>query len=241
MGLPSGEAFLHLDEIDSSNAEARRRAQAGERGPLWILADRQSAGRGRRGRTWQSVPGNFFASLLLSTDLPAARRPRLSFAAALAVHDAVAGLLAEAGRDATALTLKWPNDLLLDGGKLAGILLESESERVIVGFGVNLVAAPALDDRRTAALDVAIGPCAFLARLAPAFARWRGESFPLVREAWLERAMPVGSPLAVHSGDRRLPGRFAGIDEDGALLLEGADGRMERLSAGDVFLLDTES
>lgn len=241
MDLPSGEAFLHLDEIDSTNAEARRRAAAGERGPLWILADRQGAGRGRRGRVWQSAPGNFLASLLMTTDLSPAHRPRLSFAAALAVHDAVASVRAEAGRDPAALTLKWPNDLLLGGAKLAGILLESEGDRMIVGIGVNLAAAPALEDRRTAALDVAIDPVAFLARLAPAFLRRRGESFPTIREAWLERAMPPGSPLAVHSGDRRLLGRFAGIDEDGALLLEGADGRMERLSAGDVFPLDADS
>lgn len=245
MRLATGERCVRFDEVDSTNAEARRRALAGEPGPLWILAARQSAGRGRRGRSWTSLPGNFMASLLLTTDLPAAWRPRLSFAAALAVHDALGGLLVEAGREPSDLKLKWPNDVLLDGRKLAGILLESEGSGLIVGIGVNLAAAPEGTDRPATALREAcaidVTPRDFLSRLSAAFLDRRGENFALTRAAWLERAMAPGSPLEVLTGSGRLVGRFAGLDEDGALLLGLADGRMERVSAGDVFPLVADS
>jgi BirA family transcriptional regulator, biotin operon repressor / biotin---[acetyl-CoA-carboxylase] ligase len=129
--------LIRLDTIDSTNAEALRRAWAGERGPLWIVAERQSAGRGRRGRSWVSPPGNLHATLLVSDPAPAALVPQLGFVAGLALHDAAA---AAAPPLAPRLALKWPNDLLCGGRKIAGILVEGEGDPVAaaaIGFGVN--------------------------------------------------------------------------------------------------------
>ena len=128
--------------VGSTNAEALARARNGERGPLWISAERQTAGRGRRGKAWSSPPGNLYATLLVIEPCASALAPQLSFVAGLAVHDTVAET---ASKFATALELKWPNDLLLAGKKLAGLLIESESRpfAVAIGFGVNCAMHPA--------------------------------------------------------------------------------------------------
>ena len=137
--------------------------------------------------------------------------------------------------------LKWPNDILLAGDKLAGILLERASTRVVIGFGVNLASAPALSDRQCASLGGAIGPGLFAPLLADSFARllslWRTTDPPLLAQAWLARAHPLGTPLAVHSGsDATIRGRFAGLASDGALRLKLEDGSIELVHAGDVEL-----
>jgi BirA family biotin operon repressor/biotin-[acetyl-CoA-carboxylase] ligase len=139
------------------------------------------------------------------------------------------------------LLLKWPNDLLLSGNKLAGILLERSGDRIAVGFGVNLAAAPELADRRGASLDGRIGPQAFAPLLAASFARllglWRESQPMLLAQAWLARAHPVGTPLSVHSGaNESVFGSFDGIEPDGALRLRRDDGQFEIIRAGDVEL-----
>src|SRR6476646_7487966 len=117
----AGVRLVAHEVLGSTNAEALSLARQGESGPLWVVADRQTAGRGRRGRAWISEPGNLYASLLLTDPAPAERWPQLSFVAALAVYDAV---IAVASAFAPRLAIKWPNDLLLDGAKFAGVLIE---------------------------------------------------------------------------------------------------------------------
>lgn len=237
----AGAKLVTHDTIGSTNAEALRLARAGGRGPLWIAAKSQTAGRGRRGRTWVSAPGNLYASLLLTDPAPPQRCPELSFVAALALHDAIGGRTPGlAGR----LVLKWPNDLLIDRHKFAGILIEGEGAAVAVGIGVNCVHHP--DGTDTPATDLAaagvratpdslFGPlsAAMTARLA----QWnRGAGFAAIRADWLARAAGIGRPIRVKSGDGELAGAFEGIDETGRLVLRAADGTMQTVAAGDVFL-----
>ena len=144
--LPAGYRLLRLETVDSTNAEARRRAEAGEPGPLWVWSTRQSAGRGRNGRSWQSQPGNLFASLLLGLNCPLATASQLALLAGVAAYDAIAKLLPDAG--GSDLLLKWPNDVLIKGDKAAGMLLESATEKtpnrckVVIGTGINLASHP---------------------------------------------------------------------------------------------------
>jgi BirA family biotin operon repressor/biotin-[acetyl-CoA-carboxylase] ligase len=202
----------------------------------WLVALDQQAGRGRQGRTWLSVPGNFYASTVvqLRSGDPAAQT--LSLAAALALAEAVD--IAVPGQP---LLLKWPNDLLRGGRKLAGILLERSGDRIAVGFGVNLAAAPELPDRKGASLGGKVLPEAFAPLLAASFTRliglWRQSPPALLAQAWLARAHPIGTPLTVHSGaDETVSGTFDGIEPDGALRLRLADGRIRVVRAADVEL-----
>lgn len=203
----------------------------------WLVALAQDAGRGRQGREWQSPSGNFYGSTVveLRPDDPPA--PSLALAAGLALIRAV-----EAAAPATGLMLKWPNDLLLGPGKLAGILLERAGERVVAGFGVNLASAPELPDRPTAALSsvALLSPEAFAPILAAAFARelerWRSDLTGLIG-LWLESAHPIGTPLTVHgSADETVSGNFAGLEPDGAMRLALADGSTRVIRAADVTL-----
>lgn len=243
MSWPAGYALLELDEINSTNEEARRRAAAGEKGPLWIAAARQTSGRGRRGNAWQSMAGNLFATLLLRPDKPPAACAQLSFVAALAVSD----MLARAAPQAE-LSLKWPNDVLASGRKIAGILLESESRAggeaswLAAGIGVNLAAFPE-DTEFPATSLAALGvlppaPKDALLDLASAFAKWydiwRAEGFAPVREAWLSRASGLGKRIRARLTNEEIQGVFQGIDETGALLL-GVGGTTRIISAGEVF------
>lgn len=237
-----------LDEVDSTNAEALRRAMAGEPGPLWITAATQTAGRGRQGRAWVSGPGNLYCSLLVGTDLASGSANGLSFVAALAVYDVVAGLMEEAGNGAE-LRLKWPNDVLLDGAKLGGILLEGTSTgkgsagAMAIGIGINVAHHPHVADYRTACLaDAGIAASAgdVLARLADTFARWTAEwdggaGFALVRDAWLARAGGIGEQVQVRLPNERVTGTFMGLDEGGAMILRDASGHERRILAGDLF------
>jgi BirA family biotin operon repressor/biotin-[acetyl-CoA-carboxylase] ligase len=239
-----GTRILHLDTIDSTNAEALRRARAGERGPLWIVAGEQSVGRGRRGRAWVSRPGNLYATLLLSDPAPAAAAPQLGFVAALALVDAAT---AAAPALAPRLALKWPNDLLCGTRKIGGILIEGEGAPLIVavGIGVNCrhhpdatefpatdfategaaVAVPALFDQLAAAMQMRL-------------AEWeRGAGFAGIRAAWLARAGGIGQPIRVRLAERETTGHFDAIDEAGRLVLRSADGSVEAIAAGEVFPL----
>ena len=201
-----------------------------------MVALTQEAGKGRQGRTWVSAPGNFYGSTLveLRDGDPAAQS--LSIAAGLALVEAV-----DAAVPGQALMLKWPNDLMLLGRKLAGILLERSGERVAVGFGVNLASAPALQDRQSASLSAQVTPEAFAPLLAGSFARllglWRSSQPMLLVQAWLARAHPVGTRLSVHSGpNEKVSGRFDGLEPDGALRLRRDDGTLDLVRAGDVEL-----
>ena len=235
--------------LTSTNAEALALARAGERGPLWVTAGRQSAGRGRRGRTWVSEPGNLFASLLLTDPPPAEHWPEYSFVAALATHDAVAELAAGLRPK---LAIKWPNDLLLAGKKFAGILVEGEGvgEGVVaIGIGVNCVSHPAATDYP--ATDLAAAGASVTAealfsalsiKMLGRLAQWnRGEHFSTIRADWLARAAGLGEVVRVQLADRELAGRFETLDDAGRLVLALAAGGRQTVAAGDVVALEGPS
>lgn len=238
----AGVRHVSYETLGSTNAEALVRARAGERGPLWITARTQTAGRGRRGSSWVSEQGNLYATLLLTDPSPKDAAPQLSFVAALALHDAVADCVPQVG---PMLTLKWPNDLLLGGRKLAGILIEGESEPVFavaVGIGVNCAHHP--DDTRFPATDLnaagaIVSPDRLLTALSAAMlrrlAQWRrGEGFAAIRVDWLRRAAGLGKQIEVRLPEKDLSGVFEGLDEAGRLLLVGPAGRTA-VTAGEVF------
>ncbi|UUL84161.1 biotin--[acetyl-CoA-carboxylase] ligase [Sphingomonas qomolangmaensis] len=216
-------------------------ALAGALEGSWLRADRQTAGRGRQGRAWESPTGNLYASTLVRlrpTDPPAAT---LSLVAGVALEEVVTSYL---GAD-RGVALKWPNDLLIGRAKLAGILLERAEDAVVAGIGVNLAHHPDLPERPTtslAAQGVAVAPTDFIETLAESFARWlrrwRGEGLAPVRDRWAARAHPVGTALRVGlPGGEPVDGLFEGLTGDGALMLRLADGRLHVMHAGDVFLV----
>jgi BirA family transcriptional regulator, biotin operon repressor / biotin---[acetyl-CoA-carboxylase] ligase len=225
------------DTISSTNAEALRLARAGERGPLWITAKRQTAGRGRRGRTWVSEVGNLYATLLITDACAPDLAPQLSFVAALAVHDSVARFV-----ENRRLALKWPNDGLIDGRKFAGVLIEGEGTAIAVGIGINCAhhpagtAFPATD---LAAARIAVTPDELLAALSNAMtgrlALWhRGQGFAAIRGDWHDRAFAMGETIRVSLPEGEREGRFEGIDDMGRMLLRRPDGTFDTVTAGDV-------
>ncbi|HAH11060.1 MAG TPA: biotin--[acetyl-CoA-carboxylase] ligase [Alphaproteobacteria bacterium] len=241
--LPQGYGLITFDEIDSTNEEAKRLAHAGELGPVWILAKRQTAGRGRRGRSWASLEGNLLTTLLIRPGVSAAEAGRLSFVAALSVYDLAAALCPDAS-----VGLKWPNDIRIAGKKCAGILLEGEGgERdamgwLAVGIGVNLKHAPENTPYPAAALaeyGARANADDSLATLAHAWAHWYGlwqsQGFRPIREAWLSRADGVGNPIVAQLGDTTLLGIFTGLDDQGRLILTAPDATTHAISAGEVF------
>lgn len=237
---------VHFDVIDSTNTEAMRRASGGERGPLWVVAARQSAGRGREGRKWASDAGNLHATLLVGLPVAAVIAAQTSFVAALAVHDLAAGVLGAPGK----LALKWPNDVLLDGAKLSGILIETVAgdgpgaTTVAIGIGVNLAQAPG--ETRYGATSLAahgatVVPEEAFARLAAAMAarlaQWNdGAGFAVIRRDWTALAAGLGRNASATMGERTVIGKFAGLASDGALLLCEAGGQLHAIHAGEVSL-----
>ena len=232
--------------LTSTNTEALALARAGERGPVWITAERQSAGRGRRGRTWTSERGNLFASLLLTDPASAEHWPELAFVAALAVHDAVADL---AETIKPRLAIKWPNDLLLAGRKFAGTLIEAEGTEagaVAVGIGVNCKSHP--KDTDFPATDLGAAGAKISAaklfrvlsvKMLGRVAQWnRGEHFSTIRTDWLARAAGLGDMIRVRLADREISGRFETLDDTGRLVLLLAEGGREAIAAGDVTALE---
>jgi BirA family biotin operon repressor/biotin-[acetyl-CoA-carboxylase] ligase len=244
---PEGYGRSVLARVDSTNAEAARRA-ASLAGPEWILAHEQTAARGRRGRAWANPPGNFAATLVMRPAESPDRVALRSFVAALALYDA---LVAATGR-AEGLALKWPNDVLLNGGKLAGILLESAGaggslSHFAIGIGVNLIAAPGAAEVEAGALrpvsllsetGVALDPEAFLDLLAPAYARREAQfttyGFEPIRRAWLDRAARLGEAITARTGRESIEGRFETVDAAGNLVLSTARGR-QAIAAAEVF------
>jgi BirA family biotin operon repressor/biotin-[acetyl-CoA-carboxylase] ligase len=238
---------LILGSVDSTNAEALRRA-AGLARPTWIMARRQTGGRGRRGRPWASPPGNLHATLCMTPAEPPATVALRSYAAVLALHDACSALT---GRP-EAFRVKWPNDLLLNGGKLAGILLETQgaggrTEHLAIGVGVNLAEAPPPEAMEPGALPavslraetgLAVAPETLLTRLAAAYALWearfRAEGFEPLRRAWLARAARLGEPIRARTGRGDHSGTFETVDAAGALVLRTPGGRMA-IPAAEIF------
>jgi BirA family biotin operon repressor/biotin-[acetyl-CoA-carboxylase] ligase len=246
--LPSpAVATVILEATGSTNTEAFRRAAAGEPGPLWIMARRQTQGRGRSGRQWTSEPGNLYASLLQRLACAPAVVHQLSLLAGVAVVEAID---AAAGRRIAGLRLKWPNDVLIGEAKCAGILPESQSAGpgrevvVVIGVGINLVSHPGHLGRPTTDLaehGIRVAPEVMLGVLAPAIERWLevwacGAGSAEVRRAWLANGGRVGESIIADTGRERIAGSFLGIDEGGALLLRDAQGRERRLAFGDVTL-----
>ncbi|MFN0022279.1 MAG: biotin--[acetyl-CoA-carboxylase] ligase [Parvularculaceae bacterium] len=225
--------------LDSTSSEAKRRAALGEAGPLWIVALRQTSGYGRRGSAWQQQEGDIAATLLFRADAPPDRLPELSFVSALAVADAVQRYAPRAR-----LSLKWPNDLLADGAKLAGLLLELTGAQPLValGVGVNVVSAPAglaypaarLIDLMEAAPPA---PRAFVETLDETFAFWRRvwlhDGFSPIRAGWLDRAAGRGGLLRVDTPAGVIAGIFEDLDSSGALVLN-CEGARRTIAAGAV-------
>lgn len=206
----------------------------------WLRAESQTGGKGRSGRQWISPPGNLYATTLVRLQPSDPPAPSLALVAAVALHET-----ASAYAQDRALMLKWPNDLLHAGAKLAGILLERENDAVAVGIGVNLAHHPDLPDRPTTSIanvtDAAPDPASFLTDLAQSFERWlgiwRGAGLSAIRAEWLGRAHPIGTALSAALPHEQLNGLFDGLDETGALRLRLADGSVRVIQAGDVFLL----
>ncbi len=264
--MPSGTGLSVFDDIDSTNALALRAAREGRTGPHWFLAKSQSAGRGRQGREWHSDAGNLFASLLVSVSCKPEDIPQLSFVAALGVHDALAAMMEaelapvirgadhKNGRNDIGgikrLSLKWPNDILLGGKKLAGILLETSStgapvRQAVIGIGLNLAHCPEIKEKPATCLadcNISITPQKALSCLAASFDKrlwhWRqGRNFAGIRKDWLERAEGIGKTYSAISQNKNLSGVFENIDKDGALILRLASGEKRRITSGEVHRL----
>jgi BirA family biotin operon repressor/biotin-[acetyl-CoA-carboxylase] ligase len=233
-----------FDEIDSTNAEAARRAGAGDAGPYWLRATRQSAGRGRRGRSWTSEPGNLFITYLGASSRPPGEIALLSFATALAVADVADSVI---GRPVA--LVKWPNDVMVLGRKIAGILLESGALGdgriwIAVGVGVNIASVPDGVEQPIAALasfadGKAISVDAVEQTLRRRLGFWAGrferEGFAPLRDAWLARAHGLQAPAVARVGQEEVSGVIRGLSSEGALELELPDGRTRLITAGEVF------
>jgi len=249
LSLPAGYCLQFHPKIGSTNDEAKRLARAGAPDRTLVWAGEQTAGRGRRGRVWSSPPGNLYLSLLLRPGGSPGQAAQLGFVAALGLGEALERLT----DGKLALRYKWPNDLLANGGKLAGILLESETgpsgtvEFLVIGIGVNLICGPSSAEYPATSLVgegiATVAPARLLEAFVHCFDswawRWREEGFAPVRAAWLTRASGIGQAILVRLERSTLAGRFVDLDENGALLLDGAEGR-RLVAAGDVFPASAE-
>lgn len=242
---PEGVELINLAQVGSTNDEVRRLAENGALGPLWVRAESQTNGRGRRGRTWLSAKGNLFMTGLLTLNKTPLEAANLSFVAALAVGEAIAAFV-----PSEIVTLKWPNDVLLDGRKTSGILLESWTSphglQLAIGIGVNVVTQPDNVDQIVACVaDHCCGDASSCtaARLSTYIIAsfhhwldiWSQEGFAPIRAAWLLRAGGVGRPIRVNLPTETLDGIFVGLGESGTLALRLSNGKIREISAGDVF------
>lgn len=245
---------LHaFDEISSTNAEALAQARTGEQGPVWLVTDQQSSGRGRRNRAWMSPTGNLACSVLEVMPVAPPVAATLGFAAGLALDAALDRISIEArlrasGADVVQFKLKWPNDVLANGRKLSGILLEADviaPDRlaVVVGIGVNVVAAPeGLPYPATSLKDCGVNAGAedLFSALSDAWAEFRGiwnlgRGFEDIRRRWLDRAAGLGERVSIHTGNATVDGMFDTIDETGCMIVITADNRRVPVAAGDVY------
>ena len=244
--MPSGTQIRVFTEIDSTNAEALRALGSGYTGPCWFMAASQNAGRGRLGRKWISDIGNLYASLLLPLGCATEVIPQLSFVAALGVHDAVSQMMGADGKS-TRLALKWPNDVLLNAQKLAGILLETSSaggrvKAAVIGIGLNLAHSPQIADKPSTSLaehEIQLSPEQALTQIAicldQRIGEWQqGRNFFKIREDWCARAYGIGAEYMVTRKNEQLYGIFEGIDSDGAFILRQQNGEARQISSGEV-------
>jgi BirA family biotin operon repressor/biotin-[acetyl-CoA-carboxylase] ligase len=246
--LPDGYRREHYDSVTSTNAHALSAARAGAAGRLWVTADGQTAGRGRRGRASTTGAGKLAASLMLLDPAPPEIAPTVSFVAAVALHQAVVDVAGPAA--AERLALKWPNDLLLDRAKIAGILVEGEglppgTFAMVIGIGVNCVSHPEVAEGQAAGdlnsrglpvdAETLFGRLAL--RMHEELGLWdRGRGFAAVRAAWLARAVGVGEPIRANLAGGAVTGRFETVDEAGRLVLVRDDDARQSIGAGDIFL-----
>jgi BirA family biotin operon repressor/biotin-[acetyl-CoA-carboxylase] ligase len=243
--LPSFYRLVFHEQIDSTNEEAKRLAAAGAEAGTLVWAGEQLAGRGRRGRGWASPPGNLYLSLLLRPASPPARACQLNFVAAVALAEGVSSLLPTD----TPVALKWPNDVLIRGAKVSGILLEASAaldrsiDWLVIGIGVNVVSHPAdtpypaTSLRREGAAAATAGAIlqAFAERFWAWYEIWRERGFAPVRARWLASARGLGEPIEVRLERETLQGRFGDLDEGGALMLDMRDGARRQITTGDLF------
>ncbi len=243
---PPGYALHYLEEVDSTNSEALRLAEAAYGEKHWVVAGRQTRGRGRRGREWTSKPGNLYASLLLHPEKSLTEAATLSFVAGIAIRQALADLAPPASER---IHLKWPNDLLVDGKKVAGILLESslgngrKNPAIVIGCGINCAHSP--DDTEFPATNLAsagmdIAPAALFNRVAIRFDEfyraWApSNGFAEIRDRWLKSAAGISKPITVRLGDRQISGIFESLDTNGQLILLESNNKKTIVTAGDVF------
>lgn len=240
-----GFGLIGPERVDSTNSEAQRQIEAGADLPLWIAALEQTAGRGRHGRSWQSQPGNLAASLVLELPCDPATIGTLGFVAGLAMRDAISAAAPLMSND---LTLKWPNDILLSGAKLVGILLEAQHApdgptKVTIGMGVNIVAAPEDTNYATTFINkfdahvtaeqifTALTQC-WISR----FAQWNmGQGIADTLADWRDTAYGIGQPIIVRKQNEQLSGVFERLDDEGRLVLRLPDNSFSRVTAGDIY------
>lgn len=247
----NGFRHIELGDVASTSIECMERARAGDPGGLWVTANRQTGGRGRRGRPWVSEPGNLYASLLLIDPAPWAAMASLPLAVTVAVYDAVAAVLPG---DQANFRIKWPNDLLISGGKTAGILIESETlpdgrMAVVIGCGLNIAHRPDAGLYKTTCLrehGSAVTPQDLFAKLVVSMdarlAQWdQGRGLGSIRQAWIDRADGIGNPVTVNLPDQQIHGLFEGIDGEGRLMLAADDGTRQLIASGDVFFASAKN
>ena len=240
--------IISFDQLDSTNSEAQRQLEAGASLPLWIFTKAQTLGRGRRGREWVSQPGNLFCSGVYPLSKDAPHDAQKSFVAALAIYDTLAEYVAP-----QLLNIKWPNDVLLDGKKVSGILLERFAKGLCIGVGVNLMSRPeGVTDQETACVMDYIAeellndpepilemPEPVLAILAAKYSGWSkrhdAEGFGPIRDRWLERAARIGEQVTVSLANERFTGYAEGLDMGGALIVRLGSGELRHIHAGDIF------
>ena len=241
--VSAGYRLASFDRIGSTNAEALQRARAGERGPIWFVTSEQTAGRGRRHRPWIAPRGNLASGILEVMDVSPPVAATLGFAAGLAL----VGALRTAGPNEARFTLKWPNDVMADGKKLPGILLEAEAVgdrlAVVTGIGTNVVAAPQgtptpATSLRT--LGIELGAEQLFAALSDSWIEFRniwddGRGFAEIRQKWLQLAAGLGQPVSISFGGSVVTGIFETIDDAGCMIVRTSDGRRVPISAGDVY------
>lgn len=226
--------ILHYDKIDSTNTEARRLYEQGERGPIWIVADEQKAGRGRLGRAWHSEPGNLYSTFLFPCEAPQSKLAQISFVAALAVHDVATTFIIN-----TPIALKWPNDCLIDGAKFCGILSEVLApSQIALGIGMNIIHAPKDTPYAATYLKGATVNAAHEV-LSASLQNWlkiwnAGKDFETIKFAWESKALNLGKMLSVDIGTAIRHGMFKGLNDDGAMILVQADNTEITIHAGDV-------
>lgn len=234
-GVAGDWTIVEFDTVESTMDEARRMAGLGAEERTVVRARAQTGGRGRLGRSWRSPPGNVHLTAILRPPVATSRAAEFSLVSAVATADAVATFAAP-------IRLKWPNDVLLGGGKVAGVLLEALArgtilDAVLIGIGINVAHCPDLPDRPTTRVETAAADQVFaslLEALGRRYREWGVHGFAAIRGAWLGYGPALGSALTVGQGGERVTGAFGGLDDDGALRLVLGDGSVRRIAAGEV-------